>query len=341
MTTNNVPATADTKNALQKLAARLDLSPAVLQDTLKKTVFSSCSTNEQFVSAVIVANTYGLNPILKEMYAFPSKGGAVIPIVAVDGWVKLVNRQENFDGMELQENFGDGPNKSGTKLDSVTAKFYLKNRAHPVVVTEWMEECYDGNKEPWRRWPRRMLRHKAYIQGARLAFGFSGIYDEDEKDRIIEAGGSGEIQETPIVTLKNGTTKKEPVENGAETALPSPKAEKAVPEVDLDAERQPGEDDAQGGTIPEGFEPSSSQISTPIEDLKVEIDIMSGALCNYIASEKEAYLKSVSYFKGKSGGENFITSADDPKLTHKWAVLVHRKIKEAFVERFQGAEVGA
>ena len=28
--------------------------------------------------------------------------------------------------------------------------------------------------------PRRMLRHKALIQGARIAFGFSGIYDEDE-----------------------------------------------------------------------------------------------------------------------------------------------------------------
>lgn len=31
-----------------------------------------------------------------------------------------------------------------------------------------------------------MLRHKALIQCARVAFGFSGIYDQDETERIIE-----------------------------------------------------------------------------------------------------------------------------------------------------------
>jgi hypothetical protein len=33
----------------------------------------------------------------------------------------------------------------------------------------------------------RMLRHKALIQAARLAFGFSGIYDQDEAERIVSA----------------------------------------------------------------------------------------------------------------------------------------------------------
>jgi hypothetical protein len=31
-----------------------------------------------------------------------------------------------------------------------------------------------------------MFRHKVLIQGARIAYGFSGIYDEDEAQRIIE-----------------------------------------------------------------------------------------------------------------------------------------------------------
>ncbi|EIP6782236.1 hypothetical protein LTE40_000211, partial [Escherichia coli] len=30
------------------------------------------------------------------------------------------------------------------------------------------------------------LRHKAMIQCARLAFGFAGIYDKDEAERIVE-----------------------------------------------------------------------------------------------------------------------------------------------------------
>ncbi|MCL6229905.1 recombinase RecT [Bartonella bilalgolemii] len=35
-----------------------------------------------------------------------------------------------------------------------------------------------------------MLRHKAVIQCARYAFGFSGIYDEDEAERINQGASS-------------------------------------------------------------------------------------------------------------------------------------------------------
>jgi len=196
------------KSALEKLADRLDLSPQLLTDTLKASAFSLCKTNEQFVAAVIIANTYGLNPLLREMYAFPGKTGGVIPILGIDGWIKLVNRQENFNGVELIENEEEEKNKSGTTLKSVTATFHLKHRTHPVVITEYMEECYDGTKEPWKRWPRRSLRHKSYIQGARVAFGFAGIYDEDEKDRILEAETVAVTE--PLIGLKGDKNKKEP-----------------------------------------------------------------------------------------------------------------------------------
>lgn len=199
------------KNAIDKLAAKLDLSPDKLVSMLKATAFSLCKEEAQFVAAVVVANTYGLNPILREMTAFPGKSGGVVPVVMIDGWIKLVNRQETYNGVELIENLAkEGTeNKSGTFVESITAKFYLKNRDHPVVVTEYMDECFDPTKEPWKRWPRRMLRHKAYIQGARVAFGFSGIYDEDEKDRIIEAEPMvTEPVTEPVIELKGDKNKK-------------------------------------------------------------------------------------------------------------------------------------
>ncbi|MGL4675132.1 MAG: recombinase RecT, partial [Wohlfahrtiimonas sp.] len=40
---------------------------------------------------------------------------------------------------------------------------------------------------PWQSHPKRMLRHKAMIQCARLAFSFTGIYDEDEAKNILNA----------------------------------------------------------------------------------------------------------------------------------------------------------
>ena len=46
-----------------------------------------------------------------------------------------------------------------------------------------------------------MLRHKAMIQCARLAFGFAGIYDQDEAERIAEAapieGTARRVTEAP------------------------------------------------------------------------------------------------------------------------------------------------
>jgi hypothetical protein len=56
---------------------------------------------------------------------------------------------------------------------------FRKNHDQPVVVTEFLSECY-RNTEPWNLMPARMLRHKAFKEAARYCFGFSGVIDEDE-----------------------------------------------------------------------------------------------------------------------------------------------------------------
>lgn len=190
--TTTTPAMPPAKkpSVINALAAKLECDPAKLAPMLKKTAFATCRTDEEFMAMCMVANTYGLNPILKEVYAFPSKGGQVVPIVGVDGWIKLMNSNPAFDGLEFEE--GD---------DHCTAIVYRKDRAHPIKATEWLAECM-GTTEPWKRWPRRMLRHKAMIQAARIAFGFAGIYDEDEANRIasveaIEAVAEEKPQNEP------------------------------------------------------------------------------------------------------------------------------------------------
>lgn len=168
-------------NVLVAAASRFEMVPAEFERTLKATVVPGNITNEQFTAFLMVANEYGLNPLLKEIYAFPSQRGGIQPIVSIDGWIKIINRHEQFDGLE----FVDTTNEKG-ELVAVTAKIYRKDRRHPVVVTEYMAECR-GNTDPWRKFPARMLRHKATIQCARYAFGFSGIVDEDEYQRTEKA----------------------------------------------------------------------------------------------------------------------------------------------------------
>ena len=162
-----------------------------LANTLKATCFKSSTqvTDAQMTALLVVAQQYGLNPFTKEIYAFPDKGG-IVPVVGVDVWSRIINSRPEFDGMDFQQD-----------ADSCTCIIYRKDRSHPIKVTEWMVEC-KRNAGPWLSHPFRMLRHKAMIQCARLAFGFSGIYDEDEAKRIEEVSAVKQVDpETGEVTI--------------------------------------------------------------------------------------------------------------------------------------------
>lgn len=160
-------------SALNLMASKFSVEPEKLLGTLKATVFKN-ATNEELLALVVVANIYGLNPLTKEIYAFPAKGGGIAPIVSIDGWIRMTNDHPQFDGMELDVEFTE----DGEPF-SATCTIYRKDRSHPTRITEYMSECSRGT-DPWKQCPARMLRHKALIQAARVAFGFSGIYDEDE-----------------------------------------------------------------------------------------------------------------------------------------------------------------
>ena len=157
------------------MAGRFSVEPTKLLDTLKATVFKG-ATNEELLALVVVSNEYGLNPLLKEIYAFPAKGGGIVPVVSVDGWIRMMNDHPQFDGIDYEWE------REGGKLISCTAIIHRKDRAHPTRVTEYLAECKRAT-DPWKM-EHRMLRHKATIQGARVAFGFSGIMEEDEADRM-------------------------------------------------------------------------------------------------------------------------------------------------------------
>jgi phage recombination protein Bet len=166
-----IAATQPKQSALAVMAGKYNVEPTKLLETLKNTVFRGAS-NDELLALVVVSNEYGLNPLTKEIYAFPAKGGGIVPVVSIDGWLRMMNDHPQFDGIDYEFEHDDG------KLISCTSIIYRKDRAHPTRVTEYLAECR-RNTEPWKM-ERRMLRHKATIQGARVAFGFSGITDEDE-----------------------------------------------------------------------------------------------------------------------------------------------------------------
>ena len=164
---------------------------------LKATAFRGEVTDAQLAALLVVASQYGLNPWTKEIYAFPDKTNGIVPVVGVDGWSRIINENPHFDGMEFRvsETMVRMPDAKSDAPEWMEVLIYRKDRSRPTIVREYLDEVYReafkgqyGAKiGPWQTHPKRFLRHKVTIQGARLAFGFGGIYDQDEAERIMEA----------------------------------------------------------------------------------------------------------------------------------------------------------
>lgn len=176
-------------NALALVAQNTGASQEEIKEVLSGMIVSAknqhgaTASNAELAIVTGVAAKYDLNPLVKEMAAFVS-GGKLQVTVMIDGWYKMVNRQETFDGVEFEDKFDDKG-----KITAITCKMFMTNRSRPVTVTEYLAECAKVGKgaEVWTKYPARMLRHKAYIQAARMAFGISEIVDPDEADRIKES----------------------------------------------------------------------------------------------------------------------------------------------------------
>jgi phage recombination protein Bet len=195
--TTQTPAAAPRASILAKMAGKYGVEPSRMLDTLKATAFKGGVTNEQMMALLIVADQHGLNPWTREIYAFPDKGG-IVPVVGVDGWARIMNEHPMFDGIEFTSEEG-----------ACTATIYRKDRSHPIRVTEYLSEC-KRDTQPWKSHPQRLLRHKSMIQCARLAFGFAGIYDPDEAERVaVDMGDAEEVPRSIDVVRKAAASKRE------------------------------------------------------------------------------------------------------------------------------------
>ncbi len=169
------------KSLIVSMAEKYSMEAHQFANTIKATCLPKEATDEQFAAFLMVANEHQLNPLTKEIYAFPAKGGGIQPIVGVDGWARIMNSHPQFDGIE----FEDEVDEKG-EIYRITAVIYRKDRSHPTRVTEYMGEC-KRNTDTWKNWPARMLRHKAMIQCCRIAFGFTSIIEPDEFERRQDA----------------------------------------------------------------------------------------------------------------------------------------------------------
>lgn len=206
------------------LAEQYGMTPDGMYNTLRNTVFKEARNDDEFFALCLVAKQYKLNPLLKQIYAFPSKGGGITPLVGVDGYINVMNRQPDFDGIDFafaEETvaIGQPPKKLPAWCE---ARIKRKSCSTPVVVREYMEECYRGT-EPWRTHPRRMLRHKALAQCVRLAFGMSGVCADPDDAEPVQATVHDERPVQDVNAVLDAAVEAQPKPKPAQKPAPAPK----------------------------------------------------------------------------------------------------------------------
>lgn len=169
--------------ALQVIANSTGVTAEEVAEVLRGMIISgkaqhgATATNAEMTVVSSIFAKYDLNPFIREGHAFVS-GGKLQVIIGFDGFVKVMNRQPNFNGVEFVDNF------DGKELISVTTKIHIKGRDFPVCTTEYMDEAYQPNSAAWKKFKKRMLRNKSLAQCIRIAFGVADVIDPDEADRI-------------------------------------------------------------------------------------------------------------------------------------------------------------
>lgn len=94
----------------------------------------SLTDSEMFAGISMIAR-YELDPIAREIYVTRSKDGRLMTVIGVDGWIKILDRTDHYDGMiQTFHETAEGV------VDWIETAIYSTKRKHPAVYRAYMVE---------------------------------------------------------------------------------------------------------------------------------------------------------------------------------------------------------
>ena len=150
------------------------------------------ATNSELEMFLSLASKYELDPFAKEIWFVKTKTGKNIIMTGRDGYLKIANRNTNFDGMDSDVvRAGDKFCKEGDNIRHIYggsnrgaiigayAVVYRKDRTHPAYVfAPFSEYCKNGGV--WAQYPSAMILKVAESMALKRAFSISGLVTEEE-----------------------------------------------------------------------------------------------------------------------------------------------------------------
>lgn len=150
-------------------------------DRIVANVMPKSATEADRLALATMMQSYGLNPLRKEVYPI-SYGGRLSIVVGVDGWRRLAHETGRYAGGEATY----GLDAEG-RVESCTYTVLTKDGGK-FSFTCWLDEFRQGTPT-WAKSPRHMLRVKAEVHCLKAAFGLAGPTEYD-----AEAEASAPVQ---------------------------------------------------------------------------------------------------------------------------------------------------
>ena len=163
--TRSVKQISPVAKALKCAAQEIGMTPASLTTWFSQYPQLSEATHETCLRLIA---EYRLNPRADELDLVQFEEGRWQVFITVNGWAKLINAHPAFCGIEFSE---ASELEEGVPLWMGCA-IYRTDRIKPIEVKEYFTEMKTEHAA-WQQMPRRMLRHRAMQQCARLAFGIT------------------------------------------------------------------------------------------------------------------------------------------------------------------------
>ena len=151
--------------ALKHAAQAIGMTPPSLTSWFSQ--YPQLSETTQEICLRLIAG-YRLNPSADEIDLVQFEEGRWQVFITVNGWAKLINAHPAFCGIEFSE---ASELHQGVPIWMGCA-IYRTDRIKPIVIREYFTEMKTEHAA-WQQMPRRMLRHRAMQQCARLAFGIT------------------------------------------------------------------------------------------------------------------------------------------------------------------------
>lgn len=91
-------------------------------------------TDEELFTGLSLIGRYHLDPIAKEVYVTRDKNGRLLNIVGIDGWIKILDRTDHYDGLEQVYHEEKG------EVVWLETRIYSTKRTRPTVYRAFMRE---------------------------------------------------------------------------------------------------------------------------------------------------------------------------------------------------------